>query len=549
MNVSGTPLEFVEEQLNAGSVNWSEISERTFPGERWLIGVVEEEDFILAQTLAGGIEESLNASFDTASGSFVVMFRKLDRQPLVSDPPSRAGRLFTPAVDGLIQLLEARSRTSDALPSLKYVEDPRASLVAVGASRHQFMYGRRGVGKTALLLEAKRRAERAGHITVWVNAHVLRGLTSEESFSVVAERVLLAIKQHGGSSRGASFKALEQSANDLAKVREAGGSTARTVSTAIPGINEALRGILREGMLRLYVYIDDFYLLPLEVQPGFLDNLAGILRDCDGWMKIASIERLTKSYEPSSKKGLEIPHDASKIEIDVTLEDPAAAEKFLESILQNYTASAGLGSPSSVAKQEALGRLVLASGGVPRDYLNLFASSILVAREFRTLAREVGREDVSVAAGRSANIKKRDLELDVADVNTVELLSALTRLSDFVKQAGYAYFKIDRSEKNHAGYELLALLVDLRFAHVVQSALSDQHKSGVRYEAYALDLSEWADVRLKRGLHVLDLESGAWFHRLSGQAKSKQKLTQTMLRDRLRTSPLVPMSVLDGTSN
>lgn len=91
---------------------------------------------------------------------------------------------------------------------------------------------------------------------------------------------------------------------------------------------------------------------------------------------------------------------------------------------------------------------------------------------------------------------------------------------------------------------MFSLIVDLRFAHVVQASLSDQHKSGVRYEAYVLDLSEYSDVRLKRGLHVLDLEDGRWTLRLTGQARFKQSLTGELLRDQLRQSPIVDIELL-----
>ena len=312
----------------------------------------------------------------------------------------------------------------------------------------------------------------------------------------------------------------------------------------LPDLNAALRAVLREDLVRLYVYIDDFYLLEIENQPTFLDYVASILRDCNGWLKIASIERLTRTYAPSTKTGLEIPHDAIKIDLDVTLENPAATQRFLEAVLVSYTSAAGIRSLSSIAKPEALARLVLASGGVPRDYLNLVAASLGVARRARERAMEVGREDVAVAAGLSAKGKKRDLEQDVVESNSQQLLRVIEAVSTEVKAAGYTYFRVDAAKKNTAGYELLALLVDLRFAHVVQASLSDQHKIGVRYEAYILDLSEYTDIRLKRGLHVLDLDDANWALRITGQARFKQALTGSLLRDQLRQSPPIDVEPL-----
>jgi hypothetical protein len=214
-----------------------------------------------------------------------------------------------------------------------------------------------------------------------------------------------------------------------------------------------------------------------------------------------------------------------KIDLDVTLEDPKAAQSFLERILSHYMASAGIGGVGAIANAESLGRLVLASGGVPRDYLNLFSSSIVVARE-RPKAREIGREDVAGASGLSSRSKKRDLELDVSSTESATLLDAIERMSDSIKGAGYTYFLVDFAQKMMPGYEILSRLVDLRFAHLIQPALSDKHSSGTKYEAYVLALSEYTDVRLKRGLQVLDIEGGTWTHRQSGKAKTKIHLTR-----------------------
>ncbi|WP_167454689.1 ATP-binding protein [Micromonospora arborensis] len=538
--------------LDDAGIVASEVQERTFPGERWLIAFVPEDSIMVAQSLAGAIERELN-EMPGEDSAFAVTFR-----PQIlsggEEPVARpaAGGLASRDVDHLIQLLEARSRTSDALPSLKYVEDPRASLAAVGASRHQLVYGRRGVGKTALLLEAKRQAEKQGHVIVWTNAHVLRKLTAESAFSVIAEAAVASIAKRRGSSAAEAFSRLDEVSRELGIARRSRLRSEQKVVEKIPRLNQCLRAILRTGVMTMYIFIDDFYLLPSALQPQLLDYVAGMLRDCNGWIKLASIERLTRPYEPSTRVGLEVPHDASKIDLDITLEDPSAAQIFLESVLSNYTLTAGIKNFASITKPEARGRLVLASGGVPRDYLNLFASSIVVARE-RVQPREIGREDVAKAAGRSARSKKRDLEQDVSSENSGILLEALEYISAYVMGEGCTYFRVDMSRKTHPAYEVLGQLVDLRFAHLVQAALSDKHRPGTKYEAYILDLSEYTDVRLKRGLRVLDLEEGKWTVRQSGKAATTKRLSGTQLRDLLRQGPLIDLDnlprVLDQTSS
>lgn len=541
-----TPAEEILSILDDAGIEATDVQERTFPGEHWLIVYVPEDSLVTAQSFAGTAEATLNRG-RSEEEAIVLTFRpRRTTEEIPLDDRRGKGRLYGRNIDQLIQLLEARSRTSDALPSLRYVEDPRASLAAVAASRHQLIYGRRGVGKTALMLEAKRHAERDGHVAVWMNAHVLRGLDPLTAFTIVAENAVETLAKHGGTSTGEAFAELSRRSRGLREMRESRqGVTDGAVASILPQLNAALRSVLREGLIRLFVFVDDFYLMPLQGQPKLLDLIAGMLRDCDGWLKVASIERLTRPHEPSSRLGLEVPHDATKIDLDVTLEDPAAAQNFLESVLGNYITSVGLRGPSSIAKPQARGRLVLASGGVPRDYLNLCASSIVVARTTRALAREIGKEDVAQAAGQSARFKRRDLEQDVASETAGSLLQAQDRIAGNVRAQGYTYFRIDLIQKTHPGYGLLAQLVDLRFAHLVQAGLSDQHRAGTKYEAYVLDLSEFSDVRLKRGLNVLDLDAGQWTWRLTGQQRTMKTLTRTQFRDQLRQAPLINLDDLN----
>ena len=55
--------------------------------------------------------------------------------------------------------------------------------------RHHLVFGRRGVGKTALLLEVKRQVERASGAVLWINMQVLRGLDANRSFLTVIKRI------------------------------------------------------------------------------------------------------------------------------------------------------------------------------------------------------------------------------------------------------------------------------------------------------------------------------------------------------------------------
>ena len=141
---------FIRRTLDDANISVDDIQERAFPGENWIIVYVPAELLLASQSLAGTIERGLNTTGIRDEVPFTVVFRARAEEQEKDTTDGKGGRLSDPKFDQLIQLLEARSRTSDALPSLRYIEDPRANLAAVGASRHQLIYGRRGVGKTAL---------------------------------------------------------------------------------------------------------------------------------------------------------------------------------------------------------------------------------------------------------------------------------------------------------------------------------------------------------------------------------------------------------------
>lgn len=525
----------IVEVLRDAGVDDADIKIREFPDEYFAVVTVNQDEVATVETLLGQIQQVAARSVSAPESAVTVLVRVNQSVRDVAEGKGQAprrGRLADPRVDQLIRLLEARSRTSITVPSLQYKEDPRASVDSAAEARNHLILGRRGVGKTALLLEVRRAVEDRGDCEHWVNAQVYRHLNPDEAYVSIICDVLSAI--------GARLSEGSPTASSIENVREL-LIKAEDPGKLIPSVNSLLRGVLLPDVLATYLFIDDFYLYPMRLQAKLLDKLASTFRDCNAWIKLASIERLTRAFEPSTRVGLEVPHDATVIDLDVTLERPDATQNFLESVVQSYISSVGISSPRSIAKPEALGRLVLSSGGVPRDYLNLFANSIVGARKVREQAAEIGREDVSKAAGEYSQSKKRDLEQDVGAEESQRILTVLENLTVQVKGNHFTYFRVDSAQKTSPNYELLGRLVDLRFCHLIQAAISDQHKAGLKYEAYLLALSEYSDVRVQRNLSVLDIVGGTWVAKTTGKAKSSQQLTPTQLRDKLRASPIVDL--------
>jgi len=126
--------------------------------------------------------------------------------------------------------------------------------------------------------------------------------------------------------------------------------------------------------------------------------------------------------------------DADEIDLDLTLEKYASAKEFLKKILRSFIESCGSFSIQEILVDDAVDRLVLASGGVARDFLGIFRKSINVAREREhrqnTRGPKVGIEDVNTAAGEYDTSKREEFKKDTLD-DSSELEEEFLRIVTF----------------------------------------------------------------------------------------------------------------------
>jgi hypothetical protein len=392
-------LTLVRNAFSVAQIPIAKSSVRNFPGETIILVEVRPEDFSAAAGLASELDSKIPQGFVTVRKS---------QDATQKHPLARAQSILDPRVSNFIELINARSRTSEQQPSLHYILDAANNLNLAVSRRHHLIFGRRGVGKTALMLEAKKRLEDRGALTVWINIQPMRSLSAHEAFLTTASRLCDApevvhaarTKKPLSVSNAAKLKARIGAMLNLSKVDK------RKVALIIPDLQQLFHTLGAETQEHLYLFLDDFHYLAVSEQPTFLDMINSITRDNAMWIKAAGIRHQARWFTDNPPIGLQTGHDAGIISLDVTLEQPAKAKEFLSSILASYAEEAKLGGVFGVVSREALDRLVLASGGVPRDFLILSATTIQVARQ-RTNAKSARVQDVNEAAGawRKSNCK------------------------------------------------------------------------------------------------------------------------------------------------
>lgn len=527
-------LRVIREQFKErGSINVVDVLVRSYPEETNYIVLVHDTDFASAAEIGNDLDDVVSTETHRA---FVVVRRAPKELEVPSSTKALTEGVHDQRATDLIRLISARSRVSEVQPSLSYIRDVRSSISAVTAGRHHLIFGRRGAGKTALLVEAKRQVEREGALTCWINIQTYRNETADRVFLYILEEILTVVTTRQQELRPESAVAvmgveLYEQVQRLLNARETSRDDAHRM---IPRVAKLMRRFLDQSASRLFIFLDDFYYLPKSDQPRVLDMLNSCIRDCEAWIKVASIRHLTRWFQSSPPMGLQTIQDADLIDLDVTLQDPKRAKSFLESILQEYAKHVGIGSLSRLFHGRGLDRLVLASGAVPRDYLVL-ASDTIVKAQRRSGAKLVGAQEVNQAAGDAAQIKIQELEEDMAsNVEAAErTVRALSVVREFcLEETNYTYFLVDfRDKEEHSdAYSVLTDLMDVRLVHVLDASVSNPHAAGRRSEAFMLDLSQFTGSRLKQGIQVLDFQGGRIVSRRTRQSADKARMGDTPLQ-------------------
>ncbi|WP_322628113.1 hypothetical protein [Halothiobacillus sp.] len=200
--------------------------------------------------------------------------------------------------------------------------------------------------------------------------------------------------------------------------------------------------------------------------------------------------------------------DADDIDLDVTLEKYSLAKDFLKKVLTKFSSEAGISNISDFITDGAFDRLVLASGGVARDFLSIFRRSIDVAREKGrgpSGTDKVSAEHVNIAAGEYDSSKREELRRDTSDgVEATSLESVFIKLKEFCLEKNNTNCFLVNKDEQGKEIDYIHELVDLKLIHLVRSRVTVSGRPGQIFEAYMLDLSQYAGARKRRNLKLIE---------------------------------------------
>lgn len=254
-----------------------------------------------------------------------------------------------------------------------------------------------------------------------------------------------------------------------------------------------------------FLFLDDLYHIKRADQPDVIDYFHRIAKGTPLWLKVGTIRHRTEWYRHSDPPvGVKLGDDAEEIDLDLTLEKYRLTKRFLMAVLQGIAAESGFTRIDGLLAPTAIDRLVLASGGVARDFLALFRKSIDIARERGSGARgpRIAAQDVNQAAGEHDAAKRDELKRDTLEERS-SVENAFEAIKSFCLERAKANCFLMAKDRTDSGARLVEELVDLRLLHLVQSRVTISGRRGELFVAFMLDLGQYAGERKRRGLEMI----------------------------------------------
>lgn len=368
----------------------------------------------------------------------------------------------------------------------------------INASANHVVFGRRGAGKSSLLLYAMHTRAQRSLASVWIDMQVYARRSDSGVIIDVLAELIEESRQYISDD-----KALTRSLESLQALKQETEPDEHSIRTLLPEIKRLFAGHAAKGK-DLTIFLDDFHVIGIDLQPKLLGVLYAVARGNSTFLKISAIETLTKTWDSTTRQGLQIPHDAQEIKLDYNLTIPEKATEHIGAILDTHAVYCGLPSTRALCtSQDVLPRLVWVAAGVPRDALNLFSQAITKAALGGS--KHVSVTNVNVAASEAVNTKLRDLQADAFGASD-ELQQLLEEIRDFcVKQEKKNALLVEIRTDNPTHQKVLKL-VDLRLLHVISEGIS-VGEAGRKYLALILDYGFYIGMRAARSVDLFNRQT------------------------------------------
>ncbi|MGV9003428.1 hypothetical protein [Flavobacterium sp.] len=429
--------------------------------------------------------------------------------------------------------------------------DVSGQLDRLKSEQHQVIFGRRGSGKSCMLVHFKNlKSTKDESITSYVDIDEYKRLgypdiiirlllsilenmpsakqkwrigflKSKVQKYIIELRNLLdqaesrKVKQEEGKStdfaatgKGAVGQGSISRKHTFGKMSEFEESKLDNLERHLSDYKKAISEELKKSKFKkAFIIIDDFYLVKKDRQPDVIDYLHRLVRGTNFYLKIGTVKHRTTLVKNDGQTIGVVPgQDIEIISLDRTLEDLSSPTEYLSRILNSMGTKVGIENVvQDLFNSQSFEKLVISSGGVPRDLLNIFVGAVDIAigngRPTHITPTHVWKS----ASSLSYREKLINLRTDISsDAETVERVFR-DLLNYCIKEKKRTCFLIaqEEAQQHPDSHELILQLMDGKLIHVVEPDTSAASGRKGRFEAYTLDFSLFMEPR-KRGIEIVE---------------------------------------------
>jgi hypothetical protein len=255
--------------------------------------------------------------------------------------------------------------------------------------------------------------------------------------------------------------------------------------------------VLSQRVEVIFIELDDFYQLRRPIQPYVADYVHRLCKDVPLFFKIGTLRHSSSMYADRHQQpiGAQERHDYQPINIDYTLADFKKTSAQIRKILHEYANKAGMEADEadSLFKGEGFNRLVLASGGVPRDFLSLLLEALA---EKPPGDERIGKDDVRGLSLSTFQHRIEELKADSEEKDHDVLIRGIYAIRKLCLDRKTNVVLVADKTLQEKGEikDLLNRLVDYRIIHLVGTALTHKSQPGT-FTAYMIDIGAYANLR------------------------------------------------------
>lgn len=248
------------------------------------------------------------------------------------------------------------------------------------------------------------------------------------------------------------------------------------------------------------LYLDDFYQIPLNIQTRVIQYLHDIYKTCENksfCFKICTLpNRIKINFD--GENILSLKDDFSAINLDKDLSNIDATKDYLLQILSSLNKDLNI-KPRDIeqlfSNKEALINLIIGSGGIPRDFLIMFADVISSVRANNE--KNILKSTIYSVVNSMRSDKDENIEFD-SDITVQMIECARQEIEDEIvsnKNTNVFLFSHNQSEEKLA---LMRNLVNSRYLHIIKENTSSENKKKEMFTAYLVDMSFYINGKQKK---------------------------------------------------